>query len=232
MPAMIVNLENLGLDKLNGFLVFDGVNGAGKSTALTRSLNYLNSLGIQGLQTREPGATTLGKALRQLLLEQSKMTSNALTESFLFAADRAQHVAEVIQPALKRGEVVLSDRFYYSTIAFQGYGRESDPAQLITLNHLAIQNTFPDLVFLFDLEPEVGLARTLSRNSGETDKFESEQLAFHQRLRAGFLKQAAELKEKFIIIDAAKDAETVWQNIKLILDKYAAVWLAQQGQKE
>jgi dTMP kinase len=137
-----------------------------------------------------------------------------LSELFLFLADRAHHVATVIEPSLRDGVTVLCDRFFYSTIAFQGYGRGLDCQRLLELNRLATNDLRPDLVILLDLPVEDALRRAQHRNSvdgAERDSFEAEELAFHERVRGGFLALAEELPEPFLVLDAREEAETLFK---------------------
>lgn len=212
----------------SGFIVLDGVNGAGKSTLQNSIIDFLTKNGLAVLKTHEPGATTLGKGIRSLVLGQNDEKLSSLAELFLFAADRAEHVAKTIKPALREGNLVISDRYYYSTTAFQGYGRGLNLDIIDNINKIAIDNLLPDLVILLDLAPEIGLQRTKARGRlnpnktsvSESDSFENEELEFHRRLRNGFLEIAKISKEPFIIIDATQSAETVF-NESL---KYIEVW--------
>lgn len=221
---MLVSPESFKPHNPNGFIVFDGVNGAGKSTQLKRLARYFEERGIAVQQTREPGATTLGKTIRSFFTQKANYSISSIAETFLFAADRAQHVSEVIKPCIAQKTAVLCDRFYYSTIAFQGYGRQQDLATIKNINTIAIQSVLPDLVFLFDLDPAIGLKRAAQRNDPEVDTFEQEELAFHSRLRNGFLTLAETLAEPFVRIDASQDEEAVWQQILPFVEKYLQLW--------
>lgn len=196
------------------FLVVDGVNGAGKSTLLAHLRSFCEKqYPGKVFQTAEPGSqSSLGKDLRRLILSPEKKCP-ARSELFLFLADRAAHVDEIILPRLQAGECVLSDRYYYSTMAFQGYGREFDTSFLLSLNEFAIAGCRPDLVFLLDLPPELGLQRAALRGAShqeaEDDRLEGESLAFHKRVRQGFLDMATSLPEPFVILDATQSPEAV-----------------------
>ena len=188
------------------FVTVEGVEGAGKSTLLNLLARELERRGIAFLRTREPGGCGLGVSLRPLLLDvSSRLDSRA--ELFLFLADRAQHVAETIRPALERDEWVLCDRYADSTIAYQGYGRGMDIDRLQTLNDYATKGLWPDRTLLLDLPVETGLDRARARNgreglSASEGRFEAEEKAFHQRIREGFLDRAARWPERFQILDA------------------------------
>ena len=221
---MLCQADKLAFTKPQGFIVLEGVNGAGKTTLQNSIAGYFEKAGRACLKTFEPGATELGKALRKLLLERPHESKTPLTEVFLFAADRAEHVAGRIQPALCAGEIVISDRYFYSTLAFQGYGRGLDVDMLERINRIAIDGTTPDLVILMDLDPEEGLRRTRSRQDATAgiDKFEDEELAFHRRLRDGFLQSAKNLPETFLVVDASRSQAEIFEAVKPALDKLRA----------
>jgi dTMP kinase len=172
--------------------------------------------------TREPGATVLGKSIRSLVLERKDEAPCERAELFLFAADRAQHVEKVIRPALAAGSWVISDRYFYSTTAFQGYGRQLDRAVIEQVNKLAVADTYPGLVLLLDLDPQTGLERARGRQAGAAEKihdaFEAEALEFHRRIREGFLEIAAQSSQPFAILDASRSREAVFETARVYLD--------------
>lgn len=198
-----------------GFVVIDGVNGAGKSTVLRRIEDWCTESGTPLVLTREPGGTRLGVKLREILLQDRESAVCSKAEAFLFAADRSQHIAEIISPRLNSGQLVVSDRYYYSTVAFQGYGREQDLKFITSVNSLAVGDCLPDLVILLDCDPSLGLSRKYadSTKHSQDDRFEEEQLSFHQRIREGFLLLAEKLPEPFAVVDASQDPETVWSEV-------------------
>ncbi len=195
------------------FITLEGIEGSGKSTVQKGLAAHFESLGRTVLCTREPGGSELGKHLRALLLDtRSHICSRA--ELFLFLADRAQHVDEVIRPALARGEVVLCDRFVHSTYAYQGGGRGLDVAELQSLNAKAIDGLMPDKVLLLDLEVEQGLQRARARNAAQhisesEGRFDAESVAFHTRIRQSYIKQAQEDSTRFRCIDAGQSPAEV-----------------------
>jgi len=202
----------------SGFLVsFEGIEGCGKSTQIQRLADCLEERGLKVVTTREPGATRLGAELRHLLLDP-EYDHDALTELFLYLADRRDHFRRVIAPALERGSVVLVDRFVDSTRVYQG-DAGGDPRltgeRIDELNRLAVANRLPDLTLLFDCPVEVGLARARQRNLesgavGRADRFEQRELEFHQRVRDGFLALARGPEGKrFRILDAAAEMEDI-----------------------
>ena len=201
--------------------MLEGVNGAGKTTLQTRIADFLKSRGHKAIITREPGSTALGKTLRSLVLEHPEEAPCELAELFIFAADRAQHVDRVIRPAAARGEWVVSDRYLYSTVAFQGYGRGIDQTIISQITKLAVSGVYPDLVLLLDLDAAAGLQRTQRRQNepvaGE-DKFEKETLEFHKRIRNGFLEIAQQSEQPFAVLDASKSPDQIFEDAKPYLE--------------
>jgi dTMP kinase len=204
---------------------FEGGDGSGKTTQLKLLEGYLGSHGKGCVSTREPGGTTLGKMIRHVLLEVGKEELSSPTELFLYLADRAQHVQEVIQPAIKSGKLVLCDRFTDSTLAYQGYGRRVDIEMLRRLNQIASRGITPDLTFLLDCPVDVGLSRTAQRVSeqktsqGREDRFEREQLEFHERVRKGFLELAQAEPKRIYRLDASRPVQKVHEQIKRVVDQ-------------
>jgi dTMP kinase len=207
------------------FITFEGVDGSGKTTQLKTLESHLLARGKSCISTREPGGTSLGKLVRQALLEVSKQPITSPAELFLYLADRAQHVQEVIVPALEQGKVVLCDRYTDSTLAYQGYGRGIDLELLRSLTDIASRGVRPDLTLLFDCPIEIGLSRTLQRQSQATtkrnreDRFEREKIEFHENVRKGFLELARAEPQRFRIINAARSDAEVGQEIKNIIDR-------------
>ena len=181
------------------FISFEGIDGAGKSTHIGFVADFLKARGIAALCTREPGGTALGEQLRQLLLHQ---TMHLETETLLMFASRREHLAEVIAPALARGDWVISDRFSDASFAYQGGGRGLDRHKLETLEQWVHPDLQPDLTLLFDVPPSV--ARTRLDATRDLDKFEREQSDFFCATRAEYLRRAAEFPQRFRIIDATR----------------------------
>jgi dTMP kinase len=207
---------------------FEGGDGAGKTTQLSYLERYLISLGHRCVSTCEPGGTALGKIMRQALLDATEEGIVRTAEIFLYLADRAQHVDKVIRPALNNRQLVLCDRFADSTLAYQGHGRGFDLALLRSLNHIASDGIKPDLTLLLDLPPVMGLTRTKERRSSMTqkvdrlerhDRFEEEDLPFHERVRNGFLELARAEPERVVIIDASLSPLVVHEHIRGIIDE-------------
>lgn len=199
------------------FITFEGGEGSGKSTHARLVAERLRSMGAKVVLTREPGGTIIGDEIRKIL--QYNRSSHNMTpecELLLFSASRAQHVREVIQPAVARGDIVLCDRFLDSTTAYQGYGREL-PLELIAKVHqLAVGNCRPDLTLVIDLDPRIGMERARGREL--FDRMENQSLAFYQRVRAGFLDLARQEPHRFAVIDGARKIEAVqadvWQTVQ------------------
>lgn len=196
------------------FISFEGIEGSGKTTALTYLADFLQARGYDCLRTREPGGCALGRNLRSVLLDKRTRRLSGRAELFLFLADRAQHVAEVLRPALEAGQVVLCDRYTDSTLAYQGYGRGLDIDILRQLNQTATGGVQPDLTILFDLPVRCGLQRAARRNRDAgtavaEGRFDSESLDFHERVRRGYRELAADEPERFALVDAAQPLEDV-----------------------
>jgi dTMP kinase len=187
------------------FVAFEGGEGAGKSTQVQRLAQWLGESGREVVVTHEPGGTALGGILRRLLLDHDAGPLAPRTEALLFAADRAQHVAEVIRPALERGAAVLTDRYLDSSLAYQGAGRTLARHEVADLSAWATSALLPDLTVLLDVPPEIGLARL----PGAADQMESEPLAFHERVRAEFLDLAAAAPWRYLVVDATADPDAV-----------------------
>ena len=193
------------------FVTFEGIEGSGKSAHARALATALRARGETVVETREPGGSAAGAAIRSLLLAADAPLT-PLAELFLYCADRTQHVAEVIRPALGCGQVVVCDRFSDSTIAYQGHGRGLDLDLVRTLDAHARAGLEPALTFLLDCPVAVGLARARARASA-IDRFERETVAFHERVRTGFAALAAEAPARFVVLDSTLDAVTVGHRV-------------------
>lgn len=199
------------------FISFEGVDGVGKTTQVERLRAYAESLGRRAVVTREPGGTGLGRAIRRMLLHGVDGAVADITpraEALLFAADRAQHVAEVIRPALDRGDVVITDRYLDSSLAYQAGGRELTPAEIRDLSLWATDGLLPERTYLLDMDPAVSHGRL---THGE-DRMESAGGDFQTRTRRAFLELAAAEPQRFRVIDAAQPIEGVWAAISADFD--------------
>lgn len=199
------------------FIAFEGPEGGGKSTQIARLGDRLRSQGITPTLTREPGGTPAGEAIRQVVLDPALEVA-PLTEFLLYSASRAQHAVEVLRPALEADRVVVSDRFTSASIAYQGYGRGLDLDFIEELSRRVTADLKPDLTVLLDLDPARGLERILSR--GDSDRLEMADLEFHERVRRGFLEQAAGAGD-WLVLDATLPevelGEAVWRRVSELL---------------
>ncbi|MDR0827607.1 MAG: dTMP kinase [Desulfovibrio sp.] len=204
------------------FITFEGIEGSGKTRALNQICAALSEESVSFVSTHEPGGSSVGRALRPLLLHKTHPLSPE-AELFMFLADRAQHVSKIIRPALESGDVVLCDRYADSTLAYQGYGRGMSMDTLLRLNQLATGGLWPDLTLILDLEVEEGLRRAFTRNadrdgmSSEDARFETEPLEFHRRVRDGYLKLAEQDPQRCRVVNAALAPEVVDEQITDIL---------------
>ena len=181
------------------FITFEGVEGCGKTTQIRRLHQHLVQLGRDVVVTREPGGTPVAEAIRSILLDCAHAGMRPMTELLLYAAARAQHVAEVIAPALEAGKTVLCDRFADSTTAYQGAGRGVEPETVALVHRLATSGVWPDITIVLDVPPEIGLAR--ANSSCGPDRIEQESIEFHRRVREGFLELARQDPARVIVID-------------------------------
>ncbi|MCW2546821.1 MAG: thymidylate kinase [Mycobacterium sp.] len=202
------------------FLAFEGGEGTGKTTQLRVLSDLLAGRGFEIVVTHEPGDTPVGQRLRELLLDPATSVT-AQTEALLYAADRAEHVAHVIAPALARGAIVISDRYLDSSIAYQGYGRGLDIEQVTQTSLWASGGLLPDLTLLLDLDPEVGLRRARGRN-GRVDRLEGEALDFHTRVREGFLALAGTAPQRYAVVDASLAPDQVADDVLAAVNQLLA----------
>lgn len=203
---------------LGCMIVCDGSNGAGKSTVLEAIAQHLQQQGLDHVMTREPGGTPIGERIRDILLSTDSSEMCGITELMLFAAARAQHVREKIIPAIRSGKIVVSDRFDSATISFQHFARGLPLDVIKTLNELAIDGFRPDLTIILDLDPITGLERVNSRGS-RLDRMEKEDLEFLHRAREGYLIQARDAPERFVVIDASQPLECVVSEAIRVVDE-------------
>ena len=199
------------------FITFEGGEGCGKSAQAGILQDNLRQRNIPVLLTHEPGGTALGNEIRKLLKQKQGIPFSPRAELFLFAASRAQLTDEIIRPALEEQKVVICDRFIHSTVVYQGHGRGLDLSDIELANILATQNIEPDLTVLLDIHPEQGLAR----KRGSKDRFESEDIEFHNRVREGYLKTAAADPDHWLVIDASLTKEEIagiiWEKVSRLL---------------
>ena len=198
------------------FITFEGPEGSGKTSQLKLAVAWLERRGVPLVVTREPGGTPIGEEIRQLVHDTKRTEMSRKAEILLYSASRAQHVAEIILPALKAGKVVLCDRFFDSTYAYQGYGRglPMEPLQMIT--KFATQNLTPDLTLYLDISPEIGIQRR-ELGGDVMNRLDREALEFHQRVRKGYLTLIRENPERWRTIDGSGTREEVHCAVKKVL---------------
>ncbi len=197
------------------FITMEGGEGAGKSTMMGRVADWLESAGHRVVRTREPGGTDLAEKLREILLDRNNISLSGRTELLLVFAARAQHLEELIRPALVRGDWVLCDRFTDATWAYQGGGRGLPRDEIGSLETLVHGDLQPDLTLLLDLPVELGMKRAARRS--QADRFEQESTLFFERVRNAYLERAQAAPERFAVINAASNMEEVWSQIKSVL---------------
>lgn len=198
------------------FITFEGCEGSGKSTQIALLCDALKARGLAVVRTREPGGTPIAEQIRTVLHDMRNAGMLPATEILLYSASRAQHVGEIIRPALERGALVISDRYAESTMAYQGYGRGLDLQALQLITRFATGNLQPDLVVYLDLDVEVGLARKrrdLEAGRGEWNRMDQQTLAFHSRVRQGYLTMAAEEPQRWLTIDASQSIDAIHRAI-------------------
>lgn len=199
------------------FITFEGTDGAGKTTQIERLTADLRQIGYDVCLTREPGGTPISEQIRDMLLNPDHSEMAATTELMLYAASRAQHVSEVIKPALKAGKIVICSRFTDATIVYQGYGRGLDLERIHRLNRIATDCVTPDVTFVLDLPVETGLQR-VQNSRGGLDRLEREKIDFHHRLREGYQTIAQQEPQRLKIIDAQVSPEQVYAQIQAIIE--------------
>lgn len=207
------------------FITLEGIEGSGKTTQIQIIADWLRMAGCDCLTTREPGGTPIGGQIRSVLLHPQNSNLAPTAELLLYMADRVQHLETVVRPALAAGRVVVCDRYFDATLVYQGYARGLDREMIRQLHRLVCSGLTPDLTLLLDLDPEAGLARAWQRIDAdaahaEESRFEKERLAFHQRVRAGYLDLARREPRRFVIIDAAVDEQAVREQIEAALNAH------------
>ncbi len=202
-----------GVSSTGLFVALEGGEGAGKSTQAERLGRWLRAAGHDVVLTREPGATTVGRRLRDLVLDPATGPMAARTEALIYAADKAEHVEEVVRPALDRGAVVVTDRYVDSTLAYQGAGRDLAAADLERLARWATAGLRPHLTVLLDLDPDDGMRRFAAR-----DRIEAESSQFHRRVRASFLALAGRDPDRYLVVDAGLPEDRVEQLVRARLE--------------
>ena len=191
------------------FITLEGPEGSGKTSAIKIVKEQLEKEGYQIVMTREPGGTPISEQIRNVILDKSNTSMDYRTEALLYAASRRQHLVEKVWPNVKEGKLVICDRYLDSSLAYQGYARGLGVEDILNVNMYATEGTFPNLTLLFDLEPEVGLARINSNSDREVNRLDLEKLDFHHRVRNGYLALAKRFPDRYVIIDASRPLEEV-----------------------
>lgn len=200
------------------FITLEGPDGSGKSMQVPALTEFIHSLGYEVLSTREPGGTYIGDQIREVIMRMDNKSMHPRTEILLFCAARAQIVSEVILPQLEKGVVVISDRYADSTLAYQGYGHGVDLAILRQLLNFATGGLTPDLTLLFDVDIETGLTRRQA-GGGEWNRLDDYELAFHRRVRTGYLELAAVEPQRWVRVDAGQNPQQVQLDLQKIISK-------------
>lgn len=204
------------------FITLEGIEGSGKTTQIERLFEFLKDRGMECVTTRQPGGTVIGENIRSILLNPENHTLEPMTELLLYLADRAQHITEIIRPALAAGKTVICDRYFDATVVYQGFARGLSVELLLKLHRILFDNLKPDVTLLLDLAPQQGLQRAWQQlNSGQRagreSRFENEALVFHEKVRAGYLELAKREPQRYRIIDAGQSADHVFGEISKAL---------------
>ncbi len=207
------------------FITLEGIEGCGKTTQLQHISSFLEDEGHFVVVTREPGGTTIGKKIRSILLDPASKELLPLAELLLYMADRAQHIESVIKPRLGEGKIVVSDRYVDATVAYQGFARGLGVDFIRDLHRIMLNDFKPDVTFLLDLPPRIGLSRAWQEldsgnRAGAESRFEEEAICFHDKVRAGYLELARLGPQRFRIIDASQNIHAVQAEIQRELSKY------------
>lgn len=210
---------NEWIEQLKGrFLVFDGPDGSGKTTQFRRFAAWLTEQGCDVVEVREPGGTSIGEQVRSILLDSANTEMTICCEMLLYMASRNQLVEEVISPALKRGAVVLADRFISSTLAYQGTAGGLDRARIMDIGRMVIGPHWPDCTLVFDVDSSTAARR----RGGDTDRMEEKGQAFQEQVRTGYLEQIREDPERTLLIDASPDEDTVFAELCTAIEAFTA----------
>jgi dTMP kinase len=204
------------------FITLEGIEGSGKTTQINRLVEFLEDRGIECVTTRQPGGTLIGKNIRSILLDPANSALEPLAELLLYMADRAQHLNELIRPALQSGKTVVCDRYFDATRVYQGFARGLSIELIGQLHQLLFDDLKPDVTLLLDLSPQVGLKRAWQQlnngqRSGDESRFEAEAVAFHEKVRAGYLELARLEPDRFRIIDADQTQDQVFAAMRKVV---------------
>ena len=204
------------------FITLEGIEGSGKTTQIARLVEYLEDRGVECVTTRQPGGTLIGENIRSILLDPANRALEPQAELLLYMADRAQHIHELIKPCLKAGKTVVCDRYFDATLVYQGFARGLNIELIRNLHRLLFDDLKPDVTLLLDLSPRLGLERAweqlnTGQRSGQESRFEAEKIAFHEKVRAGYLELARLEPDRIRVIDAAPPPDHVFVDIRKIV---------------
>jgi dTMP kinase len=207
------------------FITLEGIEGSGKTTQMQQLSAYFEMRGRSCVLTREPGGTSLGEKIRAILLDPASTELVPTAELLLYMADRAQHIKSLIKPGLAEGKVVLCDRYFDATIVYQGFARGLDTGLICELHRLLFEDLKPDITFLLDLAPRIGLARAWKqldngKRAGTESRFEEETISFHEKVRAGYVELACREPERIRVVDGSRDEKKVREDIQAVLAEY------------
>ena len=207
------------------FITLEGIEGSGKTTQMRQLRAYFENRGHSCVLTREPGGTALGEKIRAILLDPASLELVPLAELLLYMADRAQHINSLIKPCLADGKVVLCDRYFDATVVYQGFARGLDTGFICDLHRIIFDDLKPDITFLLDLAPHIGLARAWKQldngtRSGNESRFEEETISFHEKVRAGYLELARRQPKRIRVIDGSQDKIQIQSDIQEVLAEY------------
>jgi dTMP kinase len=206
------------------FLTAEGCEGAGKTSVITLTQDYLSKLGYEVITSREPGGIEIAEQIRSVILDTQNTMMDGRTEALLYAAARRQHLVEKIIPALNEGKVVICDRFIDSSLAYQGHARGLGIDEVLSINRFAIDRVMPDLTIYLDVFPETGISRIHSHSGREINRLDLEALSFHQKVREGYLKLVERFPDRIVQIDANPGIDAVFDQVKtaiaLFIEKF------------
>ena len=204
------------------FITIEGPEGSGKTSVANKICETLEQEGYSLIHTREPGGTPIAEQIREVILNKENTALDPRSEALLYAASRRQHLVEKVWPALKEGKIVICDRYLDSSLAYQGGARGLGIDNILNINSFATENTFPDLTLLFDIEPSKGLERIAKNKNREVNRLDLEKIDFHNKVRNTFLELAKKYSDRYVIIDASKSFDEVYNDaLKAIKDRLA-----------
>lgn len=198
------------------FITFEGGDGTGKTTLIEKLALDLENLGYEIVKSREPGGSRISEQIRNIILDIENTEMDYMTEAFLYAASRRQHLEEIIKPALNNGKIVLLDRYVDSSLAYQGYARNLGIEKVYAINNYAIDGFFPDLTIYIDIDPVIGISR-IKNNHRDMDRLDLEKIEFHKLVREGYLRVSEMFPERIKVVDGNRKIEDIYQEIKKIV---------------